>query len=146
MTITIMTIIITIINKILNYIKKNYKILNILFLLLSIYVILFPIIAIPIKLAFPQFGQCTYLRVTGKPCPLCGGTRYIQNLPQIFKNPSYLLHPFGVIVLFIIFEIIFRINNLIKKKNDIKLIKINIIIHIIATTIFFMYEIFYFIK
>lgn len=144
--ITTMMIIITIINNILNYIKKNYKILNILFLLLSMYVILFPIISIPIKQIFPQFGQCTYLRVTGEPCPLCGGTRYIQNIPQVFKSPSYLLHPFGAIVLFVIFEIIFRIYNLIKNKNNMKLIKLDIVIHIIATIMFFLYEITYFTK
>lgn len=137
---------ITIINKILNYIKKNYKILNIIFLLLSMYVILFPIISIPIKNIFPEFGQCTYLRVTGDPCPLCGGTRYIQNLPQVFKNITYLFHPFGVIVLFVIFEFVFRIYNLIKKKNDFKLIKIDIVIHIIAVIMFFIYEITYFMK
>ena len=139
------TIMITIINNILNYIKKNYKILNILFLLLSIYVILFPIISIPIKNAFPQFGKCTYLRITGNPCPLCGGTRYIQNLPQVFKNPSYLLHPFGAIVLFVVFEFVFRIYNLMKKNTNIKLIKIDILIHIIAILMFFTYEIMYFI-
>ena len=98
----------TIINKILNYIKKNYKILNIIFLLLSMYVILFPIISIPIKNIFPEFGECTYLRVTGEPCPLCGGTRYIQNLSQVFQDITYLFHPFGVIVMFVIFEFIFN--------------------------------------
>lgn len=142
----ITTTIITIINKILNYIKKNYKVLNIIFLLLSMYVILFPIISIPIKNIFPEFGQCTYLRITGEPCPLCGGTRYIQNLPQVFQDITYLFHPFGVIVLFVIFEFVFRIYNLIKKKNDFKLIKIDIVIHIIAIALFFTYEITYFLK
>lgn len=140
----ITTTITTIINKILNYIKKNYKVLNIIFLLLSMYVILFPIISIPIKNIFPEFGECTYLRVTGEPCPLCGGTRYIQNLPHIFQDITYLFHPFGVIVMFVMFEFIFRIYNLIKKKNDFKLIKIDIIIHIIAVAMFFIYEITYF--
>lgn len=139
----ITTTITTIINKILNYIKKNYKVLNIIFLLLSMYVILFPIISIPIKNIFPQFGQCTYLRVTGEPCPLCGGTRYIQNLPHVFQDIKYLFHPFGVIVMFVIFEFIFRMYNLIKKRNELKLIKIDIIIHIIAVTMFFIYEITY---
>lgn len=109
------------------------------------YVILFPIISIPIKNIFPEFGQCTYLRITGEPCPLCGGTRYIQNLPQVFKDITYLFHPFGVIVMFVMFEFIFRIYNLVKKKNEMKLIKIDIVIHIVAVTMFFIYEITYFI-
>lgn len=137
-----MIAIITIINKILEYIKKNYKILNLVFLILSIYVILFPIISIPIKTFFPKFGQCTYLRITGNPCPLCGGTRYIQNLPQVLKDITYLFNPFGVIILFVIFEIIFRIINLIiKREKSSKFILIDILIHIIAIISFVTYEI-----
>ena len=142
MTMIMIMIMTTIFNNILKYVKKNYKILNIVFLLLAIYVILFPVISIPINAVLPQFGQCPYLRITGKPCPLCGGTRYIRYLPeQILKNSNYLLHPFGVIVLFIIFEILFRIYNLIKNKNSLKLIKIDINIHLFVLILFFSYEI-----
>lgn len=129
--------------KIISIIKKNYIYVNITFLLLTIYIILFPIIAIPIQAVFPQFNQCTYLRVTGKPCPLCGGTRYIQNLPHAIQDITYLFHPFGVIMLFILCENIFRIYNLItrKKEKSKKYIETDLLIHLIALTCFSLYEI-----
>ncbi len=129
---------------------KNYIYINRTALLLCIYVIFFPIISIPIKKIIPSFGNCAYLAITGKPCPLCGGTRYIQNLNQVFHNWRYLLHPFGIIVLFIFFEIIFRLIILhiyIKRKKqnclelNKKLIIIDIIIHFIVFIIFTIYEI-----
>ena len=129
--------------KMISFIKKNYIYVNITVLLLTIYIILFPIITIPIKNIFPAFGKCTYLRVTGKPCPLCGGTRYIQNLPKAFTDITYLYHPFGVIMIFVLGEAIFRIYNLItknKEKSE-KYVKADLNIHLIAFTCFTIYEI-----
>ena len=103
-------------NKIINFKKKNYIYVNITFILISIYIILFPIIQIPIKAIFPRFNECTYLRTTGKPCPLCGGPRYIQNLPKVFDDITYLFSPFGIIMICIFLEIIYRIYNLTKRK------------------------------
>lgn len=129
-------------NKIINFIKKNYIYVNLTFLILTIYIILFPIIAIPIKAIFPLFNECTYLRVTGKPCPLCGGTRYIQNLPNAFQDITYLCHPFGVIMLFVLGESIYRIYQIAtrKKEKTEKQIEIDILIHLIALTCLFIYE------
>ena len=129
-----------------NYIKKNYKAVNIVFLVLSCYVILFPIISMPMLYVFPDLAICPFLRMTGRPCPLCGGTRYIVGIPQNLTNIKYFLHPFSAMIAFIIFEFIFRIYNLIKKKNSLKLVKIDIIIHIIAIILFFTYEILFFIQ
>jgi len=130
------------------FIKKNYIYVNITFLVLTIYIILFPIIAIPIKAIFPQFNECTYLRVTGKPCPLCGGTRYIQNLPKVFQDVTYLFHPFGVIILFIIGEGIFRLYQILtrKKERTEKQIEIDIVIHLIALTCLSIYELIFLMK
>ena len=130
-------------NKIISFVKKNYIYVNITFLLLTIYIILFPIISIPIKEVFPQFNECTYLRVTGRPCPLCGGTRYIQNLPKVFEDITYLFHPFGIIMIFIFLESIFRIYNIVtrKKERTEKYVKIDILIHLIALISFSVYEI-----
>ena len=126
-------------------IQKNYKALSILFLLLAVYVILFPLINKLIQQAIPQFGICPYLAMTGKPCPLCGGTRYIAGLPQAIFNPSYLIHPFGAMIITIFLELIFRIIVLIKKYNNIKLVKIDFIIHIIIFILFLTYIILFFI-
>lgn len=134
--------------KIINFVKKNYIYVNITFLILTIYIILFPIIAIPIKAIFPQFNECTYLRITGKPCPLCGGTKYIQNLPKVFTDITYLFHPFGIIMIFVFLESIFRIYNIITRKRERteKYIKIDIVLHLIALISFSIYEIIFLIK
>lgn len=130
-------------NKINHFVKKNYIYVNITLLLLTIYIILFPIIAIPIKAIFPQFNECTYLRTTGKPCPLCGGTRYIQNLPTVFYDITYLFHPFGIIMFIILCENIFRIYNLMtrKKEKTEKWIERDIFIHLLFIICFSLYEI-----
>lgn len=135
-------------NKIINFIKKNYIYVNITFLFLTIYIILFPIISIPIKKIFPLFNECTYLRITGKPCPLCGGTRYIQNMSKIFTDITYLFHPFGIIMIFIFCESIYRIYNIItrKKEKTEKHIKIDILIHLLALICFLLYEMLYLIR
>lgn len=135
-------------NKMIYFIKKNYIYVNITFLLLTIYIILFPIIAIPIKTIFPQFNECTYLRITGKPCPLCGGTRYIQNLPQVFTDITYLFHPFGVIIVFVFLESIFRIYHIVtrKKERTEKQIKVDILFHLLAIICFSLYEIIFLIS
>ena len=135
-------------NKIINFIKKNYIYVNITFILISIYIILFPIIQIPIKTIFPRFNECTYLRTTGKPCPLCGGTRYIQNLPTVFDDITYLFSPFGIIMICIFLEIIYRIYNLTKRKkeNTEKYIKIDITIHLIELIALALYEIIFLIN
>lgn len=121
--------------------KKSYKYLQIIFLVLSIYVILFPIIIAPITEIIPQFRICPYLRMTGKPCPLCGGTRYIANIFQVLKDPSYLIHPFGIIVICLLFEIIFRIWLLCRKKYNKKIIQFDITYHITIIILFIIYEI-----
>lgn len=129
-------------NQIMHWIKKNYIYVNITLLFFCIYVILFPIIAIPIKTIFPTFNECTYLKVTGKPCPLCGGTRYIQNLPKAFTDITYLFHPFGIIMLFLLFEIIYRMYQILtrKKEKTEKQIKIDFCIHLFALLCFSLYE------
>ncbi len=130
-------------DKIINFIKKNYIYVNITFLLLTIYIILFPIISIPIKTIFPQFNECTYLRITGKPCPLCGGTRYIQNLPKVFTDITYLYHPFGIIIIFIFVESIYRIYNILtrKKEKTEQYIEIDIFMHLLGLICLSLYEI-----
>ena len=127
-------------------IQKNYKTISIVFLLLAVYVILFPLFTKMVQMVVPKFGVCPYLAITGNPCPLCGGTRYIENLPQVFINPSYLLHPFGAMMITIFSELIFRIIVLVKKYNNIKLVKCDFVVHIIITILFFGYEILFFIK
>jgi len=128
--------------------KKHYIYLNIVSLLLSIYVMFFPFISKMLTKLIPQFGVCPYLKMTGNPCPLCGGTRYIEGIGQALKDPTYLLHPFGVIIICVVLELIFRVIILIKrnKLNKLnKIIKYDIIIHSILLILFIGYEIMFFI-
>ena len=125
---------------------KNYMYLNITMLLLSIYVIFFPIFAKLMSDISPILTTCVYKKVTGKDCPLCGGTRYIANIKQVSEDPSYILCPFGYMILFVIFEFLFRIFLIIKiKRNNIKDLKriiiFDIVIHVIVFILFFIYEI-----
>lgn len=125
--------------------KKNYIYMNVVFLTLCIYVILFPIIIIPIKALVPAFGICPYLRITGNFCPLCGGTRYIAGLFQAFRTPSYLISPFGAIVVFILIEVIFRICILLKKSYSKKIMFFDFIYHLVIGILFIGYEILFFV-
>ena len=131
-------------------IEKNYIYINITFLILSIYVIFFPIISETIQKIIPQFGRCPYLMLTGKNCPLCGGTRYIKNLPEVLNDITYLFNPFGIIIIAVMFEIIFRSINIIKCKNTKqksleKTIKFDIILHSFEIIGLIVYEILFFI-
>ena len=129
--------------KIVTFLKKNYIYVNITFLCLTIYVILFPIISIPMGQILPHFNECPYLRITGKPCPLCGGTRYIQGLPKIFTDITYLYHPFGVIIIVIFCEFLFRVYNIItrKKEKGMKWVEKDLIVHLILLICLNLYEI-----
>lgn len=118
--------------------------INVTGLLLAIYVIFFPIVAKLLNFISPLLTTCVYKGITGKNCPLCGGTRYISNIFNALKDPLYLIHPFGFIVMFIVFEMIFRIFCIcrIKKQKPLKaIIVFDIIIHFIALIFFVMYEI-----
>ena len=123
--------------------NKNYIYVSIVCLMLAIYVIFFPLISNTIQKIFPSFGVCPYLTITGKPCPLCGGTRYIANLGNVFNDITYLFNPFGGIILGVIFEVIFRLWILLFNKNNKEVITFDIIYHIIVITIFIFYEILY---
>ena len=43
----------------------------------------------------PILTTCVYQNVTGRPCPLCGGTRFISGIKDNLFNLSYYNCPFG---------------------------------------------------
>lgn len=126
---------------------KNYIYTNITLLSFAIYIVFFPIISKLLNLISPNLTKCPYLQMTGKPCPLCGGTRYIAGLYHVFTDITYLFSPFGAIILFVFFEIVFRIILIfnLKKTQKInkKVLAFDIVIHIIALISFLLYEIIY---
>lgn len=132
-------------NKIVTYFKKNYIYVNITIFLLAIYVILFPFFAKILEKINPLLVQCPYLRLTGKPCPLCGGTRYISGLTNVFTDITYLFRPFGIIMIAALCQFLFRIYNLIsyKKEKSYKYVRNDFIIFIILIICFLLYELVY---
>lgn len=149
-----------------NNLKKEryYIIISITFLLMCLYVIFFPFFSKLLNLINPNLTICPFLKLTGNPCPLCGGTRYIQGLGNVFSDFTYLLHPFGFIIITIFLEVIYRFGILLfyfrKRKqfncdnsntNEFILknfnifVKIDIIIHTILIILFVIYEICFFI-
>ena len=129
--------------KILKEIKKNYKIINIVILCICILILLLPIVLQILEQISPVFVKCPYLQLTGKPCPLCGGTRFIKNIGNAIDDLSYFLNFFGIIIIIVILEIIFRNINIIKKKYKESVIKIDIILHIIIFIIYISYDIWF---
>ena len=135
-------------NKIIENIQKQYMILNVIALLMIIYIFLFPSISQIIQKVIPEFGTCAYLKMTGNPCPLCGGTRYFSNMTEVFHDIRYLWHPFGIMAIILFLEFIFRMKNIIdlkRKKNLQKRIKIDIMTTAVIVTAFFLYEILFFV-
>lgn len=129
--------------KILKDIKSNYKTINITILCICIFILLLPEVLSILEKISPVLTKCPYLVLTGKPCPLCGGTRFIKNIKNSFNNLSYFLNFFGIIIAIIIFEIIFRITNILKKQYSNKLIKIDIVFHILIFIVYIIYGIWF---
>ena len=129
-------------NKIVDLFKKNYIYVNITLLLLTIYVILFPFFAKLLETINPLLVQCPYLRATGKPCPLCGGTRYVAGISNVLTDITYLFHPFGIMMITIILQFFFRIYNIVtrKKEKSDKYIKIDLIVLSLIVIGFLLYE------
>lgn len=122
-------------------IKKNYKVINIVVFFLCIYIIAFLKLSDNIGKIVPNLTKCPYLALTGKLCPLCGGTRYFLNIKNALYDITYLFNFFGIVFIFFIFEIFFRAINSLKHKYSNIIIKLDIVIHIIAFILYTIYEI-----
>ena len=124
--------------------KKEYININITLICIYVYVLfVFPTISPLLEKISPLLTKCPYLNLTGKPCPLCGGTRFLQNIGNVFYDIHYILNRFGVIALLIVLEIVFRIINIVKKEDRERIILLDIIIHIFLLTIYIIYSIYF---
>lgn len=127
--------------KILKDIKSNYKAINITILCICIFILLLPEVLGILEKISPVLTKCPYLVLTGKPCPLCGGTRFIKNIKSSFNNLSYFFNFFGVIVIILILEIVFRIINILKNEHKDNIIKLDVFVHILIFISYIIYEI-----
>lgn len=124
--------------------KRNYIYLSITMLMLSLYIVFFPFFAKILNSISPNITKCVYRSVTGKPCPLCGGTRFIAGIKENLTNISYFNSFFGYMIIFIFFEIIFRIFCIIYthiSKDMKKLIVFDFVIHLLCFILFITYEV-----
>ena len=127
--------------KILEEIKKNYKIINLVLLCVCIFILILPEVLSILEKISPALVRCPYLELTDKPCPLCGGTRFIKNIKNSLNDISYFLNFFGIIIITVFLEIIFRIINILKKDYSNKLIKVDMFLHILIFIEYLTYEI-----
>lgn len=128
---------------IIKWTKNNYKIINITALFLGIYVLTFPIILSILEKNIIGITKCPYLMLTGKPCPLCGGTRFIKNIGHSINDLSYFLNFFGVIIIIVVLEIVFRIINILKNEHKDNIIKLDVFVHILIFISYIIYEIWF---
>lgn len=126
-------------------IKKNYRIINIIIFIFCIYVFSFPLVSKLLGMISPKLTLCSFLAITGKPCPLCGGTRFIKGLPNaiINKNIYYMFNFFGIFIIIMFLELTFRTINLFRKNFSEKFKNIDIIVHFILILALATYEIIY---
>ena len=124
--------------------KRNYIYLSITMLMLSLYIVFFSFFAKILNSISPNLTKCVYRSITGKPCPLCGGTRFIAGIKENLTNISYFNSFLGYMIIFIFFEIIFRIFCIIYtsiSKDIKKLIVFDIVIHLLCFILFITYEV-----
>ena len=120
-------------------IKNNYKTINIVVFSICIYLIVFLNLSNTIGNILPSLTKCPYLVFTGKSCPLCGGTRFFLNIKNALYDITYLFNFFGIVFIFFIYEIFFRGTNLLKHKYSNKLIKLDIILHMLVFILYIIY-------
>ncbi len=132
--------------KLFEDIKKNYRVINIVVFFLCVYIIAFFNLSDNVGKIAPTLTKCPYLALTGKLCPLCGGTRYFLNLKSALNDITYLFNFFGIVFVFFIFEIFFRAINSLKHKYSNIMIKLDIVIHIIVFILYTIYEIVFIMK
>ena len=118
-------------------IKKNYKIINWVILLVVVYILILPFLSPICSKLFPNLWTCAYLKYTGKYCPFCGLTRDINSVMNFkfdFINSRAI-----IMIGFVLFNVFFRIFALIKKIENKKIIIFDISIH----TVFLIYILIY---
>lgn len=134
-------------DRILQIIKKNYKAINITILCICLYLVIFlPFISSLLEKISPVLTRCPYMAITGKPCPLCGGTRFLKNIKNVFSDFHYVINIYGLIILIMIIEIVFRIINIKNREKREKIIKIDIIAHIVLAIGYIIYIIYFFVS
>lgn len=129
---------------------KEYSIFNFIIVVLALCVILLPILTSLIGVIIPGAGECLTYKYFGRHCPLCGFTRDVKNIisGNLFAYKLNLISTPAVILS--ILEVVARISMLVKREklNDnnfrVKVIKVDVIYHIIMAITFIIYGIMFY--
>lgn len=130
---------------------KEYNIFNWILIVLVLAMVFLPFISRVVNHIFPITYGCLSYRFLGKTCPLCGFTRDIRNIisGNIFAAKLNLLSIPAVLLG--IFEIFFRIKillsreKLMKKSIRSKIIKFDVIYHLLICFSFITYGVLFYI-
>lgn len=124
-------------------IKKIYSVIQKIILGYVVYFLLLPAITPFMKKIIPDFWQCSYTKVTGKPCPFEGITGDFKNIILYGMEENTVNVISKPLFIYFICEITVRIIICIYlKKISVKRIKIIIIIDVIIHILFLVYIIF----
>jgi len=130
---------------------KEYNIFNVILITLVIAMIFLPFISRFVNKVFTITYGCLSYRILGETCPLCGFTRDIKNIiiGNIFAPKLNLLSVPAVLLG--IFEFFFRMKILLSKKRLIdnkfrnKIIKFDVIYHVLMCFSFIIYGVLFYV-
>ncbi|MHC4394880.1 MAG: DUF2752 domain-containing protein [Planctomycetota bacterium] len=124
--------------------RLTYRIINWVVLGLMLYLVALPFLSPLLEKCFPSvWGVCPYLKLSGKPCPLCGGTRAVGALLCGNFHRAVSLNPLSILAVpLILSEAIFRALLLcshISPRSCPLLVRTDILTHVLLTGIFICY-------
>ncbi len=112
--------------------KRNYRIFSIIMLAACAYFFALPLISPLMEKIAPEIWTCPFLKATGRPCPLCGITRDIDNLYALEISAAgmttLVLFMLGIVETAARVIIITFISGL-SRKTVINIVKIDVIYH-----------------
>lgn len=124
--------------------RQTYRIVNWVVLGLMLYLVSLPFSSPLFEKCFPSvWGVCVYRELTGRLCPLCGGTRAMGAVLRGDFHTAVSLNPLSIFaVFFILSEGIFRALLLYlhtAQQPSSLLVRMDILIHVLLGGVFVCY-------
>ena len=112
---------------------KRYRIFNWTVFGFVCYMAALPVFARAMRFLLPQIWRCSYLRMTGQPCPFCGTTGDLARLWHgnfDFRNPVTPL-----LAMFLLFELVWRSVLLLRRRLPARLMWWDLGVHILLLSL-----------
>lgn len=112
---------------------KRYRIFNWTVFGFVCYMAALPVFARAMRFLLPQIWRCSYLRMTGQPCPFCGTTGDLARLWHgnfDFRNPVTPL-----LAMFLLFELVWRSVLLLRRRLPARLMWWDLGAHILLLSL-----------